>query len=152
MSQCHTKIVADRKKAQVHQQSMLGYFGLKIEAVAHRLTPDNVSAILGGAVLVIDCTDNAAARRCIQAFVRQEKIPCLHGCLSATGDFARVVWDEIFTEDEEGTEGAATCENGDNLPFHALAAAQIAVNAQVFLKTGVKRSMMLLPDKSVRIA
>jgi len=152
LSQFHTKMASGRNKAQGLQQAMLGMFGLKVDAVPHKLTPDNAKAILGGAGLVIDCTDNAAARRCIQGLVRTEGIPCLHGCLSAAGDFARIVWDEHFKEDEEGTEGAATCENGDNLPFHALAAAQIAINAQVFLKMGMKRSMMLMPDKSIRLA
>lgn len=152
LSQFHTKMGLGRNKAQALQQAMQGMFGTKIEVVPHRLTPDNAEAVLGGAVLVIDCTDNAAARRTIKDFVRKEGIPCLHGCLSAAGDFARIVWDEYFQEDEEGAEGAATCENGDNLPFHALAASQIAVNAQIFLKTGVKRSTMLTPVQPIPIA
>jgi len=152
LSQFHTKMGLGRNKAQALQQAMQGMFGTKIEVVPHRLTPDNAQVILGGTALVIDCTDNAAARRTIQAFVRKEGIPCLHGCLSAAGDFARIVWDEHFKEDEEGTKGAATCEDGDNLPFHALAAAQIALNAQLFIKTGAKRSTMLTPSQSIRLA
>jgi len=149
MSQFHTKMGMGRNKAQGIQQAMQGMFGVKIEAVPHKLVPENVQALLGGAGLVIDCTDNAEARRCIQAFVRKTNTPCLHGCLSASGDFAQIVWDEIFKEDEEGTPGQPTCENGDNLPFHAFAAAQIAIVAQKFLKTGIKRSSMLISDKII---
>ena len=152
LSQFHTKMGSGKNKALGLQQALLGLFGVKAEAVPHRLVPDNAEAILGSAGLVIDCTDNAAARRCIQTYVRSKNIPCLHGCLSLDGQFARVIWDDIFKEDEEGIEGQATCEDGQNLPFHALAGAQIAIVAQRFLKTGVRTSLMLLPDKIIQIA
>lgn len=152
LSQFHTKMGLNKNKAMCLQQALLGMFGVKVTAIPHRLVPDNAEALLGNAGLVIDCTDNAAARRCIQAYVRAKGIPCLHGCLSLDGQFARIVWDDLFQEDEEGAPGQATCENGDNLPFHALAGAQIAIVAQRFLKTGVKQSLMLLPDKIIQIA
>ena len=152
LSQFHSKMGMGKNKAQGIQQALQGLFGIKVEAIPHRLTEDNSKVLLGGAALVIDCTDNGAARRCIKAFVRKNNIPCLHGCLSADGQFAQVIWDEIFEEDDEGTPGQATCEDGANLPFHALAAAQLAVVAQMFLSTGTRRSLMLLPDKTVRLA
>ncbi|MFA6234101.1 MAG: ThiF family adenylyltransferase [Bacteroidota bacterium] len=152
LSQFHTKMGSGKNKALALQQALQGMFGVKIEVIPHKLTPDNAQALLGGAGLVVDCTDNAAARRCIQAFVRKEGIPCVHGCLSATGDFAQVVWDETFKEDEEGVEGQATCENGENLPFHAFAASQIALVVQKFLKSRIKTSYMLVADKIVRLS
>lgn len=150
-AQFHSKMSLRRNKAQAIQQALQGLFGVKVEAIPHKLTDDNAD-ILSPAALVIDCTDNAKARRAIQAFVRKHKIPCLHGALSADGAFGRVVWDEHFTADEEGKEGQATCEDGEQLPMFALAAAQVAVVAQRFLKDGTRQSFQVMPAGIVRLA
>jgi molybdopterin-guanine dinucleotide biosynthesis protein A len=63
-----------------------------------------------------------------------------------------VIWTEHFTPDAEGAEGEATCEDGQNLPFHALAGALIAQAAQKFLETGKKESWQLTPSSLIRIA
>lgn len=151
-AQFHTRMGLRRNKAQALQQAFQGMFGLKIQAVPHRLTADNAEQVLGGAALVIDCTDNAEARRTIQAFVRKNDIPCLHGALSGDGTFARAVWDEHFKEDEEGQEGEATCEDGQQLPFFAMAGAQIAVAAQMFLEDGKQASLQITPTGTMRLA
>ena len=151
-AQFHTRMGLRRNKAQALQQAFQGMFGLKIQAVPHRLTADNADQILGGAALVIDCTDNAEARRTIQVFVRKNGVPCLHGALSGDGTFARAVWDEHFKEDEEGQEGEATCEDGQQLPFFAMAGAQIAVIAQMFLENGKQASVQIMPTGSLRLA
>lgn len=150
-AQFHSRSGLRKNKAQALQQTLQFLFGLKIGMVPHRLTADNAEQVLGGADLVIDCTDNAEARRTIQAFVRANDIPCLHGALSGDGTFARIVWDEHFTEDEEGAEGEATCEDGQQLPFFAMAGAQIAVIAQMFLKDGKRASVQLMPMGIVRL-
>jgi len=151
-AQFHSKMGLRRNKAQALQQSLQGLFGRKIEAVPHRLTADNAEQLLGGADLVVDCTDNAQARRDIQALVRKAGVSCLHGALSGDGSFGRVVWDEHFREDEEGSEGEATCEDGEQLPFFALAAAQLAYEAQMFLSSGARRSFQITPAGAVRLA
>jgi len=151
-AQFHSKMSLRRNKAQALQQALNGLFGIKVEAVPHRLEDSNAEVLLGGAVLVIDCTDNAKARRTIQAFVRKHKIPCLHGALSADGSFGRIVWDEDFVIDEEGKEGQATCEDGEQLPMFALAAAQVAVVAQRFLKDGTRQSFQVMPTGIMRLA
>ncbi len=150
-AQFHSKMGLGKNKAQALQQALQGLFGIKTEAIPHKLSNDNVK-ILAGSDLVLDCTDNAAARRVIQAGIKWYKLPCLHGALSADGGFGRVVWDEHFVLDEEGEEGQATCEDGEQLPMFALAAAQIAVVAQRFLKDGTRQSFQVMPSGIVRLA
>lgn len=159
-AQMHTRMSLRRNKAQAAQQAMQGMFGLKIEAIPHKLTDDNVAQLLGDADLIIDCTDNIAARQVIQrgatldpaGLERVNAIPCLHGCLSAAGDFARVVWTEHFQADGEGAEGEATCEDGEQLPFFALASAHVAQEAQRFLRDGSKRSLQITLNAVLRLA
>lgn len=151
LSQFHTRMTLGRNKAQSLQQSFQGLFGVRIEANTNKLTPDNVEAILGNATLVIDCTDNKEAREVIQKFVRANDIPCVHGALAASGDFGRVVWDEVFVADQETGDGA-TCEDGAHLPFFGIVSAQLAQCVQTFLETGKKVSLQILPSAIVRLA
>jgi len=141
-----------RNKTVALQQAMQGMFGLRLDTAPVRLTDDNTEQVLGGATLVLDCTDNAEARRVISRYVRANDIPCLHGALDANGTFGRIVWDEHFKEDEEGAPGQATCEDGETLPFGMLTAAQMAVTAQRFLSLGEKRSYMVNPTGILRLA
>jgi len=150
MSQFHTTMGVGRNKAQAFQQALQGMFGVRVEAIPHRLTSDNAEALLGGAALVIDCTDNAEARRVIQGFVKPMGIPCLHGCLGAEGTIGRVVWTEQFKPDEAG-EGQATCENGEHLPFIGMVSSYLAQAAQRFFKTGERWAFQVLPDKVLRL-
>jgi hypothetical protein len=154
-AQMHTRMSLRHNKAQAAQKAMQGMFGRKIEAVPHKLTKDNVEQVLGSAALVLDCTDNIAARTVIQTYVNSaatfpDRIECLHGSLSASGDFARVMWTEHFVPDAESGDGA-TCEDGEQLPFFALAGAHIAQEAQRFLKDGTKRSLQITPTSVQRL-
>lgn len=117
LSQFHTRMALGKNKAIALQQMMLALFGLKIEAVPHRLTEQNCDQLLEGAKVAIDCLDNAASRLILQKFGREASIPCLHGALAADGLFAQVVWDEFFRLDEEDVPGQATCDTGDYLPL-----------------------------------
>jgi len=152
MAQAHSKMFTGRNKAQAIQQTLQGMWGLRMDAVPHKLTADNVDMLLGDASLVLDCTDNGEARRLIQGYVRDHGIPCLHGALSADGFLGRAVWDEHFKIDDEGEEGQATCEDGEQLPMFALTAAQITVTAQRFLDTGDRRSYQITPSGIIRLA
>jgi hypothetical protein len=130
-SQFHSVMGMGKNKAKAIQSAMQGLFKRPDRpSLTSKLTDDNQSELLGGSDLVIDCTDNFAARQCIQDYCSSAEIPCLHGALSAEGDLARVVWSEHFVADQEGQPGQATCEDGQNLPFHGLAASLIAQIAQ----------------------
>ena len=145
LSQFHTRMGVGRNKAQGLQQSLQGLFGLKIQAVPHKLTADNASQLLDGADLVVDCLDNGASRRLVQVFAREQGVPCLHGALAADGHFGRVIWDAHFAIDDEDVEGQATCEDGEQLPFIAMAASVMVQSIQAFLKDGRKTSLHLHP-------
>ncbi|MFT5685938.1 MAG: molybdopterin/thiamine biosynthesis adenylyltransferase [Myxococcota bacterium] len=145
LSQFHSRMGVGRNKAAAMQQAMQGLFGLRIQSVPHRLTPDNVTSLLSGADLVVDCVDNAATRQLIQEHVRAEGIPCLHGALAADGSYARIMWDEVFTIDGDGEAGQATCEDGEHLPFIAMVSARMAMAVQGFLADGARGSVHLHP-------
>lgn len=151
MSQFHTRMGVGRNKAQALAQSFQGLFGLRIEAVPHKLTADNAEALLGGADLILDCLDNGEARRVVQKLARAQGVPCLHGALAADGQLGRVVWDEHFQIDDEPGEGAATCEDGEHLPFIAMVSARLAHSAQAFLDSGQKLSFQLFPAGQVSL-
>jgi molybdopterin-synthase adenylyltransferase len=149
-SQFHAKQTVGKSKVVGLQQTMQFLFGLKIEVVPHKLVAENASELLGKADLVVDCLDNGASRRLVQVFVRAHSIACLHGALAADGTFGRVVWDEDFAIDDEPGEGAATCDDGDHLPFIATTAALLARAAAAFLKTGDKFGFQIHPGGATR--
>ena len=144
-SQFHTKMGLRQNKAHALCRAMQGMFGTNITAVTQKLTEDNVETLLARSDLVIDCTDNIAARTLIQTYCKDQNVPCLHGGLSADGQFARVMWSDLFTPDAEGEPGQATCEDGDHVAFYAMAAAQIATVAKEFLDSGKQTSLQLTP-------
>ena len=139
LSQFHSVKAAGKLKATALTQLMKFTWGTVIEPNTNKLQMNNARALLGGAELVVDCLDNAEARQIVQNFVRMESIPCVHGGLAANGEFARVIWDESFVIDSEPAEGAATCEDGEFLPFIGIAASYLAFTVQEFLNTGKKR-------------
>jgi molybdopterin/thiamine biosynthesis adenylyltransferase len=151
MSQFHTNMAVGKNKADALKQAMQGLFGIKIDAIPHRLTTDNVEQLLGSADLVVDCLDNGASRRIIQNFVRARKIACLHGALAPDGGFGRVVWDESFAIDDETGMGAATCEDGEHLPFITTVSSYMASSVQRFLKDGRKVGFQVHPGGVVVI-
>ena len=152
LAQFHSRMGLRQNKAAALQKAMTGLFGVRLDAIPHRLTDDNAGTLLRGAALVIDCTDNADARRVIQLQVQAADTPCLHGALSADGLFGRVLWDNHgFTADEEGEPGQATCEDGQQLPMFALVAAQLAVTAQLFLESEQQQSYQITPSGIIRL-
>ena len=150
LSQFHTKMGQGRNKAQAIAQAMQGFWGVKVETVPHKVTDDNAEVILGGSDLVLDCTDNIAARTCIKGFCDAKSIPLLHAAMSADGTFAQVVWTEDFEADAETGDGA-TCEDGENLPFHLLVGSFIAQTAKDFLDKGRKRNFQISPSGVIRV-
>lgn len=151
LSQFHTKMGQGKNKAKALQAAMQGMFKVQIQAMSTKLAGNNQVPLLSEADLIIDCTDNFKARDIIQEFAQQYGVDCVHGCLSADGTLARVVWTEHFAPDKEDVEGDATCEDGENLPFHALAAAMIAQVVQRYLEKEEKRSYQLTPYNVQRL-
>ena len=115
----------------------------------HKITAKNAQYAIQRMGIVIDCTDNIAARTAL-IDACGDTTPLLHGAMSADGTFAQAVWTERFTPDSEDGDGV-TCENGENLPFHMLVGSQVAILAQQFLKSGVKNSVQITPTKIYRI-
>ena len=144
LAQFHSNMSLRRNKALAMQQALQGLWGVKVETVPHKLTDGNAKQLLGGAALVIDCTDNIAARTCMMLYCKAAGIPLLHGAMSADGTFARVIWTERFVPDAESGDGA-TCEDGENLPFHLLAGSLIAISAKAFLDKGRKTNYQVSP-------
>jgi len=144
LSQFHGKTHVGKSKVQALSQIMNMMWGVKLETVSNKLTADNVEALFKGADLIIDCLDNGEGRRVIQRYVRETGVPCLHGALAADGGMGRVVWDEHFRIDDEGS-GGATCEDGEHLPFIGLASAYLARAAQEYLATGKQLNFQAFP-------
>jgi predicted ThiF/HesA family dinucleotide-utilizing enzyme len=146
LSQFHGKPSSGKLKTDSLKSTMQFLWGSKLTTFSSKLVENNAKELLGGSDLIIDCLDNGAARKVVQKFVRASSIACLHGALSANGDFGRAVWDEDFVIDEESATGAATCENGEHLPFIGVTASYIARSAQQFLTKGKKVSFQVSPS------
>ena len=141
-SQFHSKGSVRKGKVQGLKQTMNFVFGTKLSVVPHKLTDQNVYELLSDADLVVDCLDNLEGRSVVQNFCRpqegEDEIPCLHGALDGAGSFGRIVWSENFVIDPEPQEGAATCEDGQFLPFIAITSSYLARSVQKFVDDGVK--------------
>lgn len=149
-SQFHGKPHVGKLKTDSLKATMNLLYGIKVMAFSSKLVENNVDSLLGGADLIVDCLDNGAARRIVQSFARAHVVPCVHGALSAAGDFGVVRWDERFVIDDEGASGQATCENGAHLPFIAIVSAYLARSAQMFLHDGEKADFLVKPDGAFR--
>jgi molybdopterin-synthase adenylyltransferase len=145
-SQFHGRPSVGKFKVHSLSQTLQFLFGLKVEANPHRVTKDNVEAILGRADLILDCLDNGDSRRLVQGFARRTKTPCLHGALAADGAFGRVIWDADFKIDDEGAPGAVTCEGGAFLPFIGVVSSVMALSVQSFVAKGLQRSFHIHPS------
>ncbi len=149
LSQFHGKPGVGTLKVQSLRQTAQLLWGMKLDTIPHKLTSENVPQLLSSAHLVVDCLDNAEARKDIQNWVRAQmeynRMPCLHGAVDADGTFGRVVWDEHFKIDSGSAPGTPTCEDGANLPFIASVGAFLAKAAQSFLREGVKNGYQISP-------
>jgi len=149
LAQFHSKVQVDRGKPQAVHQTMKFLFGVQVEAVPHRLIADNTEQLLGGADLLVDCLDNAPSRELVQLFARSTGTPCLHGALAANGQYGRVAWDENFVIDG-AAPGAATCDDGEHLPFIAVVSSLLSRAAQEFLGSGRKIGFEVHPTGVIR--
>lgn len=149
-SQFHGKPNVGKLKVQSLSAVMQMLFGAKLTTISSKLVGDNADQLLSGSDLILDCLDNGASRKVVQGYALRAQIPCLHGALAPNGQFGRVVWAEHFTIDSEVGVGAATCEDGEHLPFIAVTASYMAHAAQVFLKSGRKVGFEITPSGALR--
>jgi molybdopterin/thiamine biosynthesis adenylyltransferase len=147
LSQFHARRNVGKNKARSLEQTMDFLFsGPEVISLPHKLVEDNAEQLLSKTDLVIDCVDNAEARKLIES---HKFTPVLHGGLAADGMFGMVGWDDEFPIEGGGEEGA-TCEDGEHLPFIATTAAYIAKAAQTYLKHGHKLGFMVHPTGAER--
>lgn len=151
LSQFHGKPGVGKNKVAALQQTMDFLFKRQLSVVGNKLVADNIEALMKGATLVVDCLDNGASRKLVQDYVRKHGLPCLHGALAPGGEFGRSIWDDQFVIDSEAGAGAATCEDGEFLPFIALTAAYMARSVQLFLKDGKKVGFSISPGGVIAI-
>jgi hypothetical protein len=145
MSQFHGKPGVGKNKVTALQQTMDFLFKRQLTGSSNKLVAENIDVLMKGATLVVDCLDNGASRKLVQDYVRKHALPCLHGALAPGGEFGRAIWDEQFAIDSEVGAGAATCEDGEFLPFIAITAAYMARAVQLFLKEGKKIGFSISP-------
>lgn len=151
LSQFHGKPGQGKLKVDALKSVMQFLWGMKPDINSNKLIAANVDKLLLKSDLVIDCLDNAEARRVVQNAVRfPHAVPCLHGALAADGAFGRVIWDHMFVIDD-GPAGAPTCEDGEHLPFIAIVSAYIARAAQIFLKTGKQVGFSISPTGAIAV-
>jgi molybdopterin-synthase adenylyltransferase len=151
-SQFHGRPGVSRPKVLALSQLMDLLFGVKLATVPHRLTTDNVKELLSGADLVVDCLDNAPSRRIVQDFVREFRIPCLHGAVDGNGTCGRVYWDERFEIEEGAAAGVATCEDGEHLPFLTIVCGYLAHAAKEFLRKGRRLNYQVTPSQTILVS
>ena len=85
-----------RAKADVAKERLLLVNPLvETQSVVQRLTPQNASALLAGAQLVMDAVDNIPTRRLIQDVCEVMDLPMVHGAIS--GWYGQVAF--IFPKD-----------------------------------------------------
>lgn len=141
-AQFHLAKDIHKKKASALSRTLYGLWGLNVNPQTSKITPDNSDYLIDGQDLVLDCTDNIAARNTIIAGCLDREIPLLHGAMSADGTFAQITWSEDFTPDAEDGDGV-TCEDGENLPFHLLVGSQMAISVQKFIKSGKREGFII---------
>src|SRR5271157_6501633 len=69
LSQFHGKPGVGKLKVQGLQSTLSLLWGMKVEVNTNKLTEENAQQLLAGADLIVDCLDNAEARRIIQRYV-----------------------------------------------------------------------------------
>jgi len=135
-----------KNKASQMSAMLYGMYRTRTPCHTVKLTRLNAKHVIDSVSLVLDCTDNIAAREDIMIECKEQgDIPLLHGAMSADGTFAQVTWTRHFKPDAEDGDGV-TCEDGENLPFHLLVGSQMAIAAQQFIRDGTQQSYIITPN------
>ncbi len=152
-SQFHSKKSVGKNKASALLDTSNFLWGTRPVACSSKLVENNAFNLLGinNEWLIIDCLDNGASRRILQAHVRKYNIPCVHGALAADGAYGRVIWDKDFQIDDENVAGEATCDGGEHLPFIGVVSCLLAQAVQTWLKTSKHVGYTISPAGVIRI-
>ncbi|MEW6282048.1 MAG: ThiF family adenylyltransferase [Candidatus Eremiobacterota bacterium] len=134
-------------KARILAASLYRAVGAKVEGVTRELEAGNISKLLEGSRLVVDCFDNSASRRLVTDFCLERGLPCLHAGLAA--GYAEVIWNEDYRVPSPTGEDDCNYPLARNLVQLAVAvAAEVLVN---FLLTGERRAYTVtLRDLAVK--
>lgn len=151
LSQFHAKTQIGKSKVEAMKQTMAFLYGTKLDTNSNKLVEANAEALLAKSDLVVDCLDNGASRKVLQDYVRRAGIECVHAGVAPDGTFGRVIWDQSFQIDYEGTQGAATCEAGEHLPFLATVGAYLARSVQEFLTKGKRTGFSISSTNVVAV-
>ena len=138
-----------KAKTTALKMQLLNFYGVKLQnEYAIELNDLNADTILADYDLLVDCFDNAASRRIVQAHARENGKPCLHAGLAADGVFGALRWDKDFVIDEEDVPGQATCEGGGFLPIILAAAGAIVTSLGAYLDKGEELNWNITPRGS----
>lgn len=81
----YTQLDCGKAKASVARDALIARNGsISIESICTRFTPDNSHALLKGASVVLDCSDNMSTRQAINAACYAKGIPLIVGAASGT--------------------------------------------------------------------
>jgi hypothetical protein len=145
LSQAYTRQAVGKNKAEALRLQLRTFYGVDAKAYPVRLTAANVASLAEGADLLVDCFDNAPARRVVLDHAAATGVASVHAGLAADGGFGLVRWGERFVPDESDAPGQATCVGGEHLPFIGLVAARLAVVIAGFVRTGARADALITP-------
>jgi len=142
------KLLSEKTRSLVLQQTMLFLWGSKIAVIPHKLTSENESQILSGADLVVGLSRQWPGSKSHSSVRQKSGIPCVHGGSSCRRILRKSCLGRTFQIDDEPSGGAPTCEDGAHLPF-------IAVNVRIpgsfrpgfFLDDGKKIGSRCIPQE-----
>jgi len=143
LSQTYTRQSVGKNKAEALRLQLRTFYEVDVASYPVRLTDQNIAQVAAGAMLLVDCLDNALGRHVVLAHARAAGIASVHAGLAADGTFGLVRWGERFTPDAEDEPGQATCEGGEHLPFIGLVAAGVAGAVRDFVRDGTRRDAII---------
>jgi molybdopterin/thiamine biosynthesis adenylyltransferase len=91
------------KKVDVLRTHLFRSVGAEAAVFDRRLDDRTIKKFLRGAQLVVDTFDNAASRRLVTDYCRQNEIDCLH--LGMNADYGEVRWNEVYRVPADVVEG-----------------------------------------------
>jgi molybdopterin/thiamine biosynthesis adenylyltransferase len=91
------------KKVDVLRNHLYRSVGVEAAVFDRRLDERSAKKFLRGARLVVDTFDNAASRRLVTDYCRQNGIDCLH--LGMNADYGEVRWNEVYQVPADVVEG-----------------------------------------------
>ena len=134
-------------KARMLGNALYRALGVEVDARAEELTAATAAKLLAETALVVDVFDNSASRRVLKEYAESAGVACLHAGLA--GDYAEVVWNEIYRVPSAAQDDVCDYPLARNLVTLAVA---IACETIVdFIATGARHSHTItLRDFAVR--